>query len=79
MDKMMTLSILTMLQLINDKKVPLDKYFISDNALLHKFVRKDDKLLHPVVVPVTLNKYILHQVNFVLGYNATARTSSCLK
>ena len=41
----------TKLKLINDKKVPSDKYFIVDNGLLHKVVREDDKLFHALVVP----------------------------
>ena len=30
----------TLLKLINDNKVSLDKYFISGNGLLHKVVRR---------------------------------------
>ena len=51
-----------MILLINDKKVPLHKYFISDNGLLHKVVREDDKLFYALVVPLAFSKYILHQV-----------------
>ena len=68
-----------MLKLINDKSVPSDKYCISDNILLHKVVRGDDKLFHALVVLLALRKYILHQVHDALGHNGTARTYQCLK
>ena len=68
-----------MLKLINNKTVPLDKYFISDNGLLHKVVREADKLFHALVVPVTFSKYILHQVHNASCHSDTARTYQCLK
>ena len=56
-----------MLKLINDTKVSLDKYSISDNGLLHKVVREDDQFFHTLVVPVVSSKYVLHQVHNALG------------
>ena len=47
----------TMLMLINDYKVSLDKYFISDDGLLHKVIREDNKLFHVLMVPVNFCKY----------------------
>ena len=49
-----------MLKLINDNRVPLDNYFVSDKRLLHKGVREDDKLFHVLVLPVALSKCIMH-------------------
>ena len=64
-----------MLKLINDKKVPLDKY----NGLLNEVLREDDKLFHGLVVPVTFSKYILHQAHDALDHNGTTRTYHSLK
>ena len=61
----------TMLILINDRKVPLDKYYICDNGLLYKVVREDDKLFHIQEVPITsvnvyCNKWMIHKVSMLL-------------
>ena len=61
----------TMFKLINDRKVPSDKYLISDNGLLPKFVRENDKLFHALVVPITFSKYVLYQVHDTLGHSGT--------
>ena len=37
---------------------PWNKYFISDNKLLYKVMREDDKMFHALVIPSTLSKYI---------------------
>ena len=55
------------------------RYFISDNGLVYKVGREDDKLFHVLVVPLTLSKYVLHQVHDALGHNGTGRTYPCLK
>ena len=68
----------TILKLINDKEVFSDKYFVSDNGLLHKVLRENDKLFHALVVSINLSKYILHQMHDALGHNGTARTYQCL-
>ena len=78
MNKIMTLCS-TMLKLINDKKVPSDKYFISDNGLLHNVVGEDGKLFHVLMVPRLCSKYILHQMLDALGYSGPARTYRYLK
>ena len=62
----------TILKLINDKKISSGKHFISDNVLLHKVVKEDDKLLHALVGPVVFSKYVLHQAHDALGHNGTA-------
>ena len=69
----------TMLRLINDMKVPSDKYFISNNWLLHKVVREDNKLFHTLVVSINFSKYIIHYTQDALGHKGTARTYQCLK
>ena len=56
-----------------------DKYFISDNGLLHKVVREDDKLSDGPVGPITFSNYVLHQAHDALDQNGTARTYYCLK
>ena len=43
-----------MIKLINDIKVPSDKYFIIDNGFLHKIVRKDDELFYALVISIAL-------------------------
>ena len=53
----------TMLKLICDKKVPSDKYFTSDNGLLPKVVREDNKIYHALRAPITFCKYVFHQVH----------------
>ena len=68
-----------MVKLIPDKKVSSDKYLISINWILHKVVREDDTLSHALVLPLVLNKYVLHQAHNVLCHNGTARTYQCLK
>ena len=62
-----------MLILINNNKVPSDKYFISNYGLLHKVVTEDDKLFHALVEPIACRKYSLHQVHDTLGHSGTAR------
>ena len=64
----------TMLKLMNNKRVPSDKYLIKYNGLMQNVVREDDNLFHAVVIPVALRKYISHQTHDALGLNGTART-----
>ena len=52
----------------------MDKYFINNKGLLHKYVKGDDKLFDVLVAPITLCKYILHQAHNALGHNGTVRT-----
>ena len=59
----------TILRLINDKKVSSDKCFLSDNGLLHKAVKEDNKLFHALVVPISFSKYALHEVHDTVGHN----------
>ena len=59
--------------------MPYYKYFISDNGLLHKVVREDDKPFHALMVLKPLSKYILHQKHYALGHNGIARTYQCLR
>ena len=68
----------TIIKFISGRKVSSDKYFISDNLLLHKAVIKMT-LFHVLVVPITLSKYVLHHVYDALGHNGTARMYWCLK
>ena len=37
-----------------------------------KFPREDDKVCHTQAVPVTFNKYVLHQAHNALGHNGIA-------
>ena len=39
---------------------------------------RDDKLFHALLVPITLSKYVLHQVYDALGPNGTARITDAL-
>ena len=64
-----------MFNLINDKKVSSEKYFIRDNRLLHKVVRESDKLFPVILVPIVHSKYILHHVYDALGHDSTVRMS----
>ena len=47
----------------------LDNYLISDSGFLHKIVREEDKPFHALVVHITCNKYVLHQLHDALGHN----------
>ena len=49
----------SILKLTNDKKVSMVKYFTND-GLLHKVVRKDDKAFHTLVVSQTFSRYVIH-------------------
>ena len=66
-------------QVINDRKMPHDKYFISDNGLLYEVVTEDDKLFYALVVFLSLSKYILHQLHYASGHNGTTITCQYLK
>ena len=57
--------------------MPPEKDFISNNGILLKFVREDDKLFH-ALVPITSSKYILLQVHDALGHNGTDKNYQCL-
>ena len=73
------MTLLTMFKFRNDKKVPLDKYLICDNGLLHKVVIEDDKPFHALVVLIVFSKYILHQAHDGLGHNGASRTYQCMQ
>ena len=61
------------------KKMSPESYFINDEKLLHQIVTEDDKIFHPLVLPQTLIKYVLHQVHDMLGHNGTVGTYQYLK
>ena len=68
-----------MLRLINDKKVFSDKHFISDNGLLQKIVKENDKLCHTLEEPILFSECELHEAHDALDHNVIARTYQCLK
>ena len=39
-----------------------------------KVVRENGKLFHALVLPITLSKYVFHQVYDALGHNGSTRT-----
>ena len=69
----------TILKLINEKKASQVRYFINDEWILKKFVREDVKIFYTLVIPWTLTKYIIFQMQDTLGHNCTARRYWYLK
>ena len=54
MDRTMILSVPLILQLVNDEKIPMDKYLINDKGLVQYIMREYGKLFQVLVVPIHL-------------------------